>query len=141
MKAVLVCALLLMAGAAVGGTKETPARGVASWYGEQHRGWLMANGKPFNPDKLTAASWFYPLGAHVRVSLRTGNLPCRTVIVRITDRGPAQELVRQGRIIDLSRAAFQRVGRLETGLVPITVEPLKSTSRHHTITTNSSSSS
>ena len=42
--------------------------GLASWYGEAHRGRLMANGRKFDPDKLTAASWFYPLGTRVRVT-------------------------------------------------------------------------
>src|SRR5256885_351299 len=46
---------------------------VASWYGEEHRGRLMANGKRFNPDKLTAASWFYPLGTTVRVTLNASS--------------------------------------------------------------------
>src|SRR3989442_261404 len=73
---------------------------VASWYGEDHRGKLMANGQPFDPDKLTAASWFYPLGTQVRVSLKSApsvNSPPPSVVVTITDRGPARRLVRQGR--------------------------------------------
>src|SRR5262249_9695191 len=72
-----------------------PSKGVASWYGEEHRGRLMANGKKFNPDKLTAASWFYPLGTKVRVTLKSEK-GTRTVLVTITDRGPAKELVRDG---------------------------------------------
>src|SRR5262245_5419101 len=51
----------------------TPTQGLASWYGEDHRGRLMANGKRFNPDRLTAASWFYPLGTKVRVTLSEGS--------------------------------------------------------------------
>ena len=43
-------------------------KGLASWYGEELRGKLMANGKRFDPDKLTAASWFYPLGTRVPLS-------------------------------------------------------------------------
>ncbi len=47
-----------------------PSTGLASWYGEAHRGKLMANGKRFNPDRLTAASWFYRSGgAHHRSRL------------------------------------------------------------------------
>src|SRR5579862_977014 len=60
----------------------------ASWYGESHRGRLMANGQPFDPDQLTAASWFYPLGTRVVVTH-----DARTVTVEITDRGPAHRLV------------------------------------------------
>ena len=100
--------------------------GVASWYGEDHRGKLMANGQRFDPDKLTAASWFYPLGTRVRVSLRNdpGVLnpqPQRSVVVTITDRGPAHRLVRGGRIIDLSHAVFRRLAEPELGLVDVVV--------------------
>ena len=98
--------------------------GVASWYGEEHRGRLMANGKKFNPDKLTAASWFYPLGTKVRVTLNSKIQNPRSVLVTITDRGPAKELVRGGRIIDLTHAAFKRLGHPAVGLVGVKVEPL-----------------
>lgn len=87
----------------------------ASWYGEEHRGKLMANGRPFNPNALTAASWFYPLGTRVRVT--SGD---SSVVFIITDRGPARRLVRQGRVIDLSAAAFRRLARAELGLVEVT---------------------
>jgi rare lipoprotein A (peptidoglycan hydrolase) len=54
----------------------------------------MANGKPFNPDKLTAASWFYALGTRVVVTHAE-----RSVVVEITDRGPAHPLFNEGRKI------------------------------------------
>src|SRR5215469_18308319 len=73
---------------------EGPITGLASWYGEEHRGKLMANGKRFDPDKLTAASWFYPLGTKVRVSLASTSKPRASVVVTITDRGPDKHLVR-----------------------------------------------
>lgn len=94
--------------------------GVASWYGEEHRGKLMANGRPFDPNRLTAASWFYPLGA--RVCVRSGS---RSVIVKITDRGPAHRLVRQGRTLDLSFAAFRRLANPQQGLVAVSVSKLR----------------
>lgn len=102
----------------------TPDTGMASWYGEDHRGRLMANGRRFNPDKLTAASWFYPLGTKVRVTLKSENQIPRSVLVTITDRGPAKELVRDGRIIDLTHAAFKRLGHPKVGLVAVIVERL-----------------
>jgi rare lipoprotein A len=83
----------------------------------------MANGKGFNPDRLTAASWFYPLGTRVRVTLRS--YPERKVLVTITDRGPAHRLVREGRIIDLSHAAFRQLASPDLGLIPISVEPVR----------------
>jgi rare lipoprotein A len=100
--------------------------GKASWYGEENRGRLMANGQRFDPDKLTAASWFYPLGARVRVSLKTDPRvlnppPPRTVWVTITDRGPHHRFVRTGRIIDLSYAVFRRLADPDVGLIEVVV--------------------
>src|SRR5687768_8765427 len=96
----LFWALLLCASGACA-APVPPSAGFASWYGEAHRGRLMANGKRFNPDRLTAASWFYPLGTRVRVTLHSPELiggvqPSRIIVVTITDRGPAHRLVRDG---------------------------------------------
>jgi rare lipoprotein A len=92
------------------------AADLASWYGEKHRGLLMANGQRFNPDKLTAASWFYDLGTKVVVTHEN-----RRVIVEITDRGPARFLRKEGRKIDLSRAAFAKLADPDLGLIDVTV--------------------
>lgn len=89
----------------------------ASWYGQEHRGQLMANGQRFDPDKLTAASWFYDLGTKVVVTHDN-----RSVVVEITDRGPARRLVNEGRKIDLSRAAFARLACLDLGLIDVTIQ-------------------
>jgi rare lipoprotein A len=97
--------------------------GTASWYGEAHRGKLMANGKQFNPDKLTAASWFYPLETKLIVTLEVVNQPSKTVVVTVTDRGPAISLVNKGRIIDLSRAAFEKLAPPTRGLILVRVRP------------------
>jgi rare lipoprotein A len=102
-----------------------PKQGLASWYGEEHRGKLMANGRRFDPDKLTAASWFYPLGTKVRVTVEATAGRRRSVLVAITDRGPAAELVRDGRIIDLARAAFEKLAPPDLGLVAVTVQRLR----------------
>jgi peptidoglycan lytic transglycosylase len=91
----------------------------ASWYGEQHRGLPMANGNRFNPDQLTAASWFYNLGTRVVVTHAN-----RSVVVEITDRGPARHFVNEGRKIDLSRAAFARLANPGWGLIAVTVKKL-----------------
>lgn len=91
---------------------------VASFYGEEHRGDLMADGSPFNPDLMTCASWFYPLGTKIRV-IHAGS--GKSVVVTVTDRGPNPRLVRQGRVVDLSEAAFKRLGKTSQGLVPVRV--------------------
>lgn len=89
---------------------------VASWFGEELRGATMANGEPFDPDLLVAASWYVPFGTVLRVTaVDTG----RSVDVVVADRGPARSL---GRCIDLSTAAFSRIADPAVGLVDVTVE-------------------
>ena len=95
------------------------AADLASWYGEKHRGLPMANGKRFDPDQLTAASWFFDLGTKVVVTHAH-----RSVVVEITDRGPAKRLVKERRKIDLGRAAFARLADPELGLIPVTITKL-----------------
>src|SRR4051812_18485840 len=97
------------------------SKGEASWYGEEHRGKLMANGRKFDPDKLTAASWFYPLGSKVRVARHFPGHKTRSVVVTVTDRGPARDLVENGRIIDLTYAAFKQLRNPDWGLVPVVI--------------------
>src|SRR5258706_11030243 len=119
---------LLLAGALVlvalhgspGATQ--PKNGVASWYGEAQRGKRMANGDRFDPDKLTAASWFYPLGTKVRVTIDAPDREQRAITVTITDRGPAWRLVRRKRIIDLTEAAFKELAHPDLGLIHVQVQ-------------------
>jgi peptidoglycan lytic transglycosylase len=124
----LAAGVTLARGASPAGSP--PKHGVASWYGEDHRGKRMANGAKFDPDRLTAASWFYPLGTKVEVRLEGSGQEPRRVVVQITDRGPAQHLVQRGRIIDLSQAAFRILAPLETGLVPVKVRRLDQAADH-----------
>ena len=94
--------------------------GTASWYGEQRQGKKMANGKPFDCHKLTAASWYFPLGTKIRVvNVKNGE----SVVVTITDRGPN---LRLNRIIDLSEAAAQRLDYVGQGLTPVFLYPMPS---------------
>src|SRR5216683_3311202 len=94
--------------------------GTASWYGEQRQGKKMANGKPFDCHKLTAASWYFPLGTTIRVvNVKNGE----SVVVTITDRGPN---LRLHRILDLSEAAAERLGYVGQGLTPVFLYPVAS---------------
>jgi rare lipoprotein A len=92
--------------------------GTASWYGQRHQGRKMANGKRFDGYKLTAASWYFPLGTNVRV-VNVKN--SESVVVTITDRGPN---LRLHRLIDLSQAAAQRLDYLGEGLTPVFLYPV-----------------
>ncbi len=92
--------------------------GVASFYSYECADLPMANGRPFDPEKRTCASWFYKFGTVLIVkSLDTG----RSTEVIVTDRGPNKRLVKKGRIIDLSKKAFQDICRLEKGLTRVIV--------------------
>lgn len=93
----------------------TETTGTASWYGLKSRGRKMANGRPFNPYALSAASRTLPLGTLVRVTSVRNR---RQVLVRIADRGPYVNC----RVIDLSLAAARVLGFEHQGLTPVTVE-------------------
>jgi rare lipoprotein A len=92
--------------------------GTASWYGAFNSPLLgrpMANGKPFDASKLTAASYLFPLGSRLRVwNLENG----KVVTVTITDRGPADWTERQ---IDLSRAAADKLGYTRKGTTVVKI--------------------
>ena len=104
---------------------KTHSVGIASWYGQQHQGLKMANGKRFDRRKMTAASWYVPLGTVLRVvNLENG----RSVIVTVTDRGPN---LRLHRIVDLSEAAARQLGYVEKGLTPVFVTPIFSYQFQH----------
>lgn len=92
--------------------------GVASYYSYECANRPMANGKIFNPERRTCASWFYKFGTVLVVkSLDTG----RITEVVVTDRGPNKRLVKEGRIIDLSRRAFEDICALKKGLAKVRV--------------------
>ena len=98
-----------------------PRVGLASWYSDADPGVqpLTANGEAFTGRELTAAMWGVPFDACMQVTnLRT----LEQVVVRVNDRGPHPRLVDQGRVIDLSQAAFARLADPSDGLIPVRVE-------------------
>ena len=103
----------------------------ASWHGEELRGRLMANGQSFDPDNLTAAPWFYPFGSKGTVSSGKSQ-----VTVNITDSGPSKALVRQGRLMDLSRAAFSKLANPTNprNIIKVSINQAKEATFRPTIT-------
>lgn len=91
--------------------------GWASWYGPGFHGNPSASGEPFNQNAMTAAHRSLPFGTRVKVT-NTNN--GRSVVVRINDRGPFIH----GRIIDLSTAAAQVLGLIQSGVAPVRLEVL-----------------
>ena len=103
--------------------------GTASYYTEasckkEGTSGIMANGRRLDDEAFTAASWGYKFGTTLKVCRadRAISQPC--VQVNVTDRGPAKHLYRQGRILDLSRAAFLRLAPLSQGIVQVSAEVL-----------------
>lgn len=91
--------------------------GMASWYGPGFHGRMSASGEIFDENALTAAHLYLPFGTQVRVTnLDNGN----SVVVRINDRGPYTG----GRIIDVSAAAAQNLGMINSGVAPVRLEIL-----------------
>jgi rare lipoprotein A len=89
--------------------------GLATWYGKLLAGHKTASGERFDPSRLTAAHKTLPLGTWVDVRRAGTN---KVVRVRINDRGPFGEA---DRIIDLSRAAFEHLGKIREGVIPVEV--------------------
>jgi rare lipoprotein A len=94
--------------------------GVASWYGEDFHGKRASNGETYDMYAMTAAHKHLPLPTYARVTnLENG----RSVVVRITDRGPFVG----DRVIDLSwvAAAKLRLASKGVGLVEVrAIDPL-----------------
>lgn len=96
-------------------------KGMASWYSEQDVAILetTANMEKFDDSNLTCAIWDLPFNTIIKVTnLKNG----KTVFVRVNDRGPAKRLVKEGRVIDLTKAAFSKISELEEGLIDVKIE-------------------
>jgi rare lipoprotein A len=90
-------------------------RGYASWYGKKFNGYHTSNGELYDMYAMTAAHKTLPIPSYVKVTnLDNG----KSVVVRVNDRGPFH----QGRIIDLSYAAAQRIGIQRAGTGRVEVE-------------------
>ncbi|MEP6601131.1 MAG: septal ring lytic transglycosylase RlpA family protein [Nitrospirota bacterium] len=119
-------ALVLISSIGVGGCALVPKghgaydaglkeRGSASWYGKEFHGRLTASGQIYDQYKLTAAHRVLTLGSRVRVMNASNG---RQVEVLINDRGPYID----GRIIDLSYAAAEKLDMIEVGTSPVIIE-------------------
>ena len=101
--------------------KETKI-GFASYYGRAFEGKETASGETFHSREMVAAHPSYPLGTVARITnLEEGG----TVQVRIIDRGPTEENVADGVIIDLSKGAAEKLGMLKEGRIRVKVEVLQ----------------
>jgi len=91
--------------------------GTASWYGGRHLGRRTASGERLDAIHDTAAHRSLPLQSLARVTNLSNG---RSVIVRVTDRGPVSERL----VIDLSPSAAEELDMKQAGIVPVAVEPV-----------------
>ena len=97
--------------------KAAMLRGIATWYGTVFNGRKTASGETFDMYAMTACHPTLPFGSLVKVVNLKNK---RSVVVRITDRGDMAE----GRIIDLSYGAAEKLAMTEAGLAPVVLQVL-----------------
>ncbi len=91
---------------------------MASFYSPDLQNYITANGETYDMNGFTAAHPTLPFNTQVRVTNLSNNL---SVVVRINDRGPYTKR----RIIDLSRAAAEQIGLIESGTEMVEIEVVK----------------
>ena len=124
----IVVASAVWLGCATDAEARRPARasrevesGDASYYGAKFDGRRTASGERYDPRKLTAAHKSLPLGTRIRVTRTSGGVDGPSVEVRVNDRCGCTH----GRVVDLSRAAAQRLHMLNAGVVAVRIEVLR----------------
>lgn len=99
--------------------------GDASYYSDSYISCKMANGELYDPRKLTMASYEFPLGTRVVVSYVSARGNNRSVIVKVTDRGPSESLRKKGRKFDLSKAAFRALESPDRGVIRVIAKEVR----------------
>jgi rare lipoprotein A len=89
--------------------------GVAAWHGKDLQGKRTASGETFDMNALSAAHRTLPLGTSLRVT-NLENL--KSIIVRITDRGPLEK----SRVLDLSYGAARELDFVSLGTARVRIE-------------------
>jgi len=107
------------------GITEFTEQGDASWYGNKFHGHLTSNGERYDMFAMSAAHKNLPLPSYVKVTNTENN---KTVIVRVNDRGPFHE----GRIIDLSYAAADKLDIVKAGTGKVSIELIHFTEQQST---------
>ncbi len=101
--------------------------GTASYYTtdsclrEGTSGYYTASGDRFIDTDLTCAMRSRQFGKRYKVTNVVNN---KFVIVTHNDFGPNKKLYKKGRIIDLSKGAFEKIADLKKGIIKVKVERL-----------------
>ncbi|PIF47061.1 rare lipoprotein A [Chryseobacterium sp. 52] len=98
-----------------GNTLDAKKTSYASYYHDKFNGRKTASGEIFSNSKFTAANRTLPFGTNIKVTnLNNG----KQVIVKINDRGPFHA----SRALDISKAAFDEIGDINHGTIPVEYE-------------------
>jgi len=92
--------------------------GKASFYADKYQGRQTASGDLLDHAELTAAHTKLPFGTKVKVTNTSNG---KSTIVIVTDRGPFVE----GRIIDLTKSAFDQIGDRDEGVITVQIEVIE----------------
>lgn len=104
-------------------TQPFSEEGVASYYGSSFDGANTASGERLDISALQAAHPTLPFNTLIKITnLDDGEDNPRWVEARVIDRGPYVE----GRVVDLTPAAFEALENLSAGLVRVRVEVISS---------------
>lgn len=112
MQSMKTAAAALAAAAALTLAASTPGFaqcGSASWYALTSK---TASGERMNPAAMTAAHRSLPFGTKLKVTNRKNG---KSVVVVVNDRGPFIK----GRVLDLSKAAANRLGFVSSGVTDV----------------------
>lgn len=90
--------------------------GIASYYNDKYTGKATASGEKYDPKKMTAAHREHAFGTKLKVTNEAGIV----IMVIVNDRGPFA----RGRILDVSRAAAEKLNMIDAGWQRVRVETL-----------------
>jgi len=104
-------------------------QGTASWYGKQFHGNKTAIGETYDMFAMTAAHKTLPLPSYVEVINLDNN---KRVTVRLNDRGPFYK----NRLIDLSYAAADKLGMIQSGTARVEIRSVYAISNDQIVADN-----
>ena len=108
MKKLLISTLMIALTAAPGQAQ------TATYYSSHYHGKKTASGVIFSNYQPLAAHPSLPFGTRVKVTNRKNG---KSIIVRVVDRCRCT--------IDLSQGAFQQIGSLKSGRIPVTIKVVR----------------
>ena len=89
--------------------------GLVNFYSDSFQGKKMANGDPYDKNKLTASHKKHPFGTKLKVTnIDSGKSVVVTVTDRMTQKNPA--------LIDVTRCAAEELGFVKAGKAKVKLE-------------------